>query len=84
MAKGRKQLPALAALIAFWWDGIQQDLVPFRLSPRWQQWVHECLLPRVYGAHQVPRTRCRRRKAKRQEALDTVCAAFPSTPSRSG
>ena len=80
MAKVRKQLPALAALIDFWWDGVQQDLAPFRLSPRWQQWVHECLLPMVYWATQVPRTRCRRRKVKIQEALDTVCAAFAQHP----
>ena len=53
-----------------------QDLEPFLLSPRWQQWVHECLLPMVYWAHQVPRTRCRRRKAKMQEALEAVRAAF--------
>ena len=81
MAKVRKQLPALAALIDFWWDGVQQDLAPFRLSPRWQQWVRECLLPMVYWATQVPRTRCRRRRAKIQEALDPVCAAFAQHPS---
>jgi hypothetical protein len=79
MAKVRKQLPALAALIDVWWDGVQQDLAPFRLSPRWQQWVHECLLPMVYWATQVPRTRCRR-KAKIQEALDAGGAAFAQHP----
>jgi hypothetical protein len=41
-------VPALAALVDFWWQGVHQDLEPFRLSPRWQQWVHECLLPMVY------------------------------------
>jgi hypothetical protein len=80
MAKVRKQVPALAALRDCWWDGVQQDVEPFRLSPRWQQWVHECLLPMVYWATQVPRTRCRRRKAKLQEALDTVGAAFAQHP----
>jgi hypothetical protein len=34
----------------------------------------------VYWATQVPRTRCRRRKAKIQEALDTVYAAFAQHP----
>ena len=34
----------------------------------------------VYWATQVPRTRCRRRKAKIQEALDSVCAAFAQHP----
>ena len=80
MAKVRKQLPALAALVDFWWDGVPQDLAPCRLSPRWQQWGHECRLPRVYWATQGPRTRCRRRKATIQEALDTVCAAFAQHP----
>jgi hypothetical protein len=80
MTKVRKQVPALAALIDFWWDGVHQDLEPFRLSPRWQKWVYECLLPMVYWANQVPRTRCRRRKAKIQEALEAVRAAFEQHP----
>ena len=76
MTKVRKQIPALAALVDFWWQGVHQDLEPFLLSPKWQQWVHECLLPMVYWAYQVPRTRCRRRKAKIQEALAAVRTAF--------
>src|SRR6478672_2024844 len=76
MTKVRKQVPALAALVDFWWQGVHRDLEPFLLSPKWRQWVHECLLPMVYWNEQVPRTRCRRRKAKMQEALDKVRAAF--------
>jgi Family of unknown function (DUF6399) len=76
MTKVRKQVPALAALVDCWWQGGHQDLEPFLLAPRWQQWVHACLLPMVYWAHQVPRTRCRRRRAKRQEALEAVRATF--------
>jgi hypothetical protein len=76
MTKVRKQVPALAALVDFWWQGVHQDLEPFLLSPRWQQWVHECLLPMVYWANQIPRTRCRRRKAKIQEAWEAVHTAF--------
>jgi hypothetical protein len=76
MKKVRNQLPALAALVDFWWQGVDQDLEPCVLSPRWRRWVHECLLPMVYWAYQVPRTRCRRRKAKVQEALAGVRAAF--------
>ena len=76
MTRVRKQLPALAALVDFWWQGVHRDLEPFLLSPRWQQWVYECLLPMVYWAHQVPRTRCRRRKAKLQEALAAVRTVF--------
>jgi hypothetical protein len=74
--KVRKQLPALAALVDFWWQGVGQDLAPLVLSPRWQQWVHECLLPMVYWDEQVSRTRCRRRKAKMQQALEEVRTAF--------
>jgi hypothetical protein len=80
MAKVCAQVPALAALVDFWWQGVHRDLEPFLLTPRWQQWVHECLLPMVYWAHQVPRTRCRRRKAKLQEALEAIRIAFAQHP----
>ena len=76
MNKVRRQLPALAALVDFWWQGVRQDLEPFVLSARWQQWVHACLLPMMYWHVQVSRTRCRRRKAKMQEALEEVRSAF--------
>ena len=62
--KVRKQLPGLAALVDFWWQGVEQDLEPFGLSPMWQSWVHEGLLPLVYWEHHVAHTRCARRKAK--------------------
>jgi hypothetical protein len=76
LTKVRKQVPALAALVDFWWQGVHQDLEPFLLSPKWWQWVHECLLPRVYWAHQGARTRCRRRKAALQAAWHAANAAF--------
>lgn len=76
MHKVRKQLPALAALVDFWWQGVEQDWALFVLSPQGQQWVYECLLPMVYWDHQVARTRCRRRKAKRQVAWQEAQAAF--------
>jgi Family of unknown function (DUF6399)/IclR helix-turn-helix domain len=76
MNKVRRQLPALAALVDFWWQGVRQDVEPFVLSARWQQWVHACLLPMMYWHAQVSRTRCRRRKAKMQEALEEVRSAF--------
>jgi hypothetical protein len=76
MTKVRKQVPALAALVDFWWQGVNQDLEPFVLSPRWRQWVDECLLPMIYWDHQVARTRCRRRKAKMQAAWEAVRATF--------
>jgi hypothetical protein len=80
MAKVHTQVPALAALVDCWWQGVHQDLEPFCLTPRWQQWVHECLLPMLYWAKQIPRTRCRRRKAKMQAAWEAVRTAFAQHP----
>lgn len=76
MAKVRKPGPARAALVDFWWQGVEQDLAPFSLSPRGWQWVHECLLPMASWEYQVPRTRCRQRKAKIQEAWEAVRAVL--------
>jgi hypothetical protein len=76
MKKVRTQLPALAALVDFWWQGMEQDVEPCGLSPRWRQWVHDCLLPMVYWDYQGPRTRCRRRKASIPEAWAAVCTTF--------
>jgi Family of unknown function (DUF6399)/IclR helix-turn-helix domain len=76
MTKVRKQVPALAALVDFWWQGVQQDLEPFLLSPSWRSWVHECLLPLVYWEHAAAHTRCARRKAKMRQALEAVHATF--------
>jgi hypothetical protein len=80
MTKVRKQVPALAALVDFWWQGVHQDLEPFLLTPRWRQWVQECLLPMVYWATQVARTRCPRRKANLQAAWHEAQAAFDRHP----
>jgi len=76
MKKVRKQIPALAALVDCWWQGVRQDLEPFLLSPLWRQWVHECLLPLVYWECQIAHTRCTRRKTKLAQALEAVRAAF--------
>ena len=76
MTKVRKQIPALAAVVDFWWQGVWQDVEPFELTPRWRQWVQECLLPLVYWEHHVAHTRCARRKAKMVQALEAVRTAF--------
>jgi hypothetical protein len=76
MQKVRKQVPALAALVDFWWQGVWQDVEPFVLSPLWRRWVQESLLPCVYWEHQAAHTRCARRKAKMVQALEAVRAAF--------
>ena len=35
MKKVRKQFPVLAALVDFWWQGVEEDLEPMGLSPTW-------------------------------------------------
>jgi hypothetical protein len=64
MKKVKKQVPDLAALVDFWWAGVRQDLDHAGVSPLWRTWAQEALLPQVYWAYQVTRTRCTRRKAK--------------------
>jgi len=76
LTKVRQQVPALAALVDFWWQGVCQDVEPLVLSPRWKRWVYECLLPLVYWEHQAAHTRCSRRKAKIRQALEAVQVAF--------
>jgi hypothetical protein len=75
-SKVRKQLPALAALVDFWWTGVEQDVEHAGLSPHWRVWAKECLLPRVYWAHHVAHTRCARRKAKLRKALEASQTVF--------
>jgi len=74
--KVRKQLPALAALVDFWWAGVAQDLAHAGLSTPWRVWAREYLLPRVYWAHHVTHTRCARRKAKLRKALEASQVAL--------
>lgn len=76
MQKVRKQIPALAALIDYWWEGVERDLEHAAISAPWRQWAKECLLPWVYGEHPVAHTRCVRRKAKRQQACEAVRTAW--------
>jgi len=76
MTKVRKQVPALAALVDCWWQGVQQALEPCLLSPMWKRWVHECLLPLVYWEYHAAHTRCARRKAKLRQTLEAVQATL--------
>jgi hypothetical protein len=69
-------LPALAALVDFWWAGVDQDLAQATISAPWRQWARESLLPWVYWEHQVAHTRCAQRKAKMQSAWAEGHAAF--------
>jgi hypothetical protein len=76
MTKVKKQLPAVATLVDFWWQGVRQDFEHAAVSPPWQQWAQEVLRPRRYWEHQVTRTRCARRKAKMQRVLERGRAEF--------
>ena len=76
MKKVRTQLPALAALVDFWWEGVGQDLAQAAIASPWRQWARESLLPWVYWEHHMAHTRCARRKAKRRRAWETVRTAF--------
>ena len=77
MKKVKKRVPDLAALVDFWWAGVRQDLDHAGVSPLWQTWAQEALLPQVYWGYQVTRTRCPRRKAKMQQALEVVSLHVP-------
>jgi hypothetical protein len=76
MKKVRNQLPALAALVDFWWEGVEHDLEQAAISVPWRTWAREFLLPWVYWEHHVAHTRCVRRKAKMRQAWEAVHAAF--------
>jgi hypothetical protein len=76
MIKVRKQVPALAALVDFWWEGVGQDLAHAAISSPWRQWARESLLPWVYWGHQMTHTRCARSKARMRQVWETVRAAF--------
>jgi len=76
ITKVRKQVPALAALVDFWWEGVRQDVAHAALSPMWVQWAEEVLLPLVSWEHQVAHTRCAHRKAKIRHALEAMQGAF--------
>ncbi len=76
MTKVRKQLPDLAALVDCWWEGVRRDVEQAAISPMWQRWATESLLPLVSWEHQVAHTRCARRKAKLRQALEAMQVAF--------
>lgn len=76
MEKVRKQVPALAALVDYWWKGVEHDLEHAAIAAPWRHWATECLLPWVYWEHHMVHTRCARRKAKIQQACEAVRATL--------
>ena len=75
MIKVRQQLPALAALVDFWWEGVRRDVAHAAISPMWGRWAAASLLLLVYWEHQVAHTRCARRKTKIRQALEALQVA---------
>ena len=78
--KVRKQLPGLSALVDLWWQRVWHDAQHVFLTPLWQRWVDEHLLPLMYWQHQGSRTRCPRRKAKLFQAWASVHDTFDTHP----
>jgi hypothetical protein len=78
--KVRKQLAGVSALVDVWWQRVWHDAQQVALTPMWQRWVDEQLLPLMYGQPQVSRTRCPRRKAKLVQALAAVQDTFDRHP----
>jgi Family of unknown function (DUF6399)/IclR helix-turn-helix domain len=78
--KVRKQLAGVSALVDFWWQTVRQDLQQMAMTPRWQHWVEEALVPRMYWQAQYSRTRSRAQKAQIAVVLQLVQEAFERHP----
>jgi hypothetical protein len=78
--KVRKQLAGVSSLVDLWWQAVGRDLEQLALTPRWQQWVEELLLPLLYWQQQLSRTRCLVHKAQIAQALKTIQDAFERHP----
>ena len=70
MKKVSDQVPALAALVDFWWQGVARDLTGLTLTPLWRRWVKEVLLPHAYWEAQLSRSRHRGQRAKISQTLE--------------
>ena len=82
LAKVRKQLPGVSALVDFWWQTVWHDVEHMALPPRWKQWVDELLLPLMYWQEQLSCTPCPGQKAQIAQALKALqdaCERHPGT-----
>lgn len=81
LAKVRRQLAGLAAVIDVWWELVRQDVrSQIALTPMWEHWVEAYLLPLMYWEQQVSRTRHPGRRAQLVQALQAVQVAFEAHP----
>jgi Family of unknown function (DUF6399)/IclR helix-turn-helix domain len=76
LAKVRKQLAGISALVDLWWQTVRQDLTQLAMTPRWTQWAEDVLLPLMYWHEQLRRTRHRGQKAPMALVLQAVEEAF--------
>jgi len=76
LAKVRKQLAGISALVDLWWQTVRQDLTQLAMTPRWTQWAEDVLLPLMYWQEQLRRTRHRGQKAQIALVLQAVEEAF--------
>jgi hypothetical protein len=76
LAKIRKQLAGVSALVDLWWPTVWHDVEHIALSPRWKHWVEALLLPLMYWQEQRSHTPCPRQKAALLQALRTVQGTF--------
>jgi Family of unknown function (DUF6399)/IclR helix-turn-helix domain len=76
LAKVRKQLAGISALVDFWWQTVRQDMAQMAMTPRWTTWVEDALLPLMYWQEKLRRTRCRVQKAQIALVLQAVEDAF--------
>jgi DNA-binding transcriptional ArsR family regulator len=80
LAKVRKHLAGISALIDFGWQTVHQDLAQMAMTPKWTQWADELLLPLMYWHEQLRRTRCPGQKAQIALVLQAVEEAFERHP----
>jgi hypothetical protein len=80
LAKVRKQLAGISALVDVWWQTVRQDLTQLAMTPRWTQWAEDVLLPLMYWQEQLRRTRCPGHKAQIALVLQAVEETFARHP----
>jgi Family of unknown function (DUF6399) len=76
LKKVRRQWAALAALVDFWWTGVDQDLPQATISAPWRHWATHTLLPCLYWEHQIAHTRCPRRNGQMPRTWAAARAAL--------
>lgn len=80
LAKVRKPLAGLSALVDLWWQTVERDVEHMALTSGWKHWVDELLLPLMYWRAQLSRTRCPGQKAQIVLALKAVQDVFERHP----